>query len=168
MTFRVPSKNAHSPAKFTITFNDSGNAAAGGKKDTEDNSGAGRAGRSHIAGGTNKDLRIYVSQEEKEPKEGRCDASYFSENVFFVHTQNKQAKMFETNNIYISFLSIKGCSINIKCKFTDPKGQRRQRTEKVYNDDPNQDDTPSTPLKKVKEMIKAEQLKMRTFKFKMQ
>ena len=122
MTFRVPSKNAHSPAKFTITFNDSGNAAAGGRKNTEENAKVGRATKGNIAGGSNKDLRIYVSQEEKEPKEGRCDASYFSENVFFVHTQNKQSKMFETNNIYISFLSIKGCSINIKVKFTDPKG----------------------------------------------
>jgi len=73
----------------------------------------------------NKDLRIYVSQEEKEPKEGRCDNSYFSENLFFVHTQNKVAKTFENNNIYISFYSIKGCSINIKAKFTDPKGHRR-------------------------------------------
>lgn len=86
MTFRVPSKNANSPAKFIITFNDSGNAAGGS---AHDDVGTGGSGRHLIVGGTNKDLRIYVSQEDKEPKEGRCDASYFSENVFFVHTQNK-------------------------------------------------------------------------------
>ena len=122
MTFRVPSKNANSPAKFTITFNEGGGNGAGAASGTHDDPGAGR--QRQVAGGANKDLRIYVSQEEKEPKEGRCDASYFSENVFFVHTHNKQAKIYETSNIFISFLSIKGCSINIKVKFADPKGKR--------------------------------------------
>ena len=74
----------------------------------------------------NKDLRIYVSQEEKEPREGKCDSSHFSEKVFYVHTKNKQSKIFESNNIYISFLSIKGCSMNIRVKFSDPKGHRQR------------------------------------------
>lgn len=106
----------------------------------------------------NKDLRIYVSQEEKEPKEGRCDASYFSEHIFFVHTVNKQQKTFEGSNIYISFLSIKGCSINIKVKFSDPKGHRKQKTEKTSMiDDPDYEGDPnSDPFKELKKKIKQE------------
>jgi hypothetical protein len=143
MTFRVPSKNANSPAKFTITFNDSGNGTGKGQLGGGNNHGEDSGKNQNAASsGSNKDLRIYVSQEEKEPKEGRCDASYFSENVFFVHTHNKAAKIFETSNIYISFLSIKGCSINIKAKFADPKGKRQQRQEKVLIDGPSLDENP--------------------------
>ena len=119
--------------------------------------------------GTNKDLRIYVSQEDKEPKEGQCDASYFSENVFFVHTQNKSAKIFETSNIYISFLSIKGCSINVKVKFTDPKGKRQHRQEKVYIDGGlSLEENPESALIEVRRKMKVEQDNIRKFKFKMQ
>ena len=118
----------------------------------------------------NKDLRIYVSQEEKEPKEGRCDNSYFSESIIFVHTHNKMAKIFETSNIYISFYSIKGCSINVKVKFSDPKGHRRQRLEnKACIDDPNYEENPDgDPFKELRRKMKLEQEKTRKFKLKMQ
>ena len=89
MTFRIPSKNANSPAKFQVTFNDvnsnvpgkstTANANAGGDYSIDSVSNARgslvppRKGSSNAqatsANLVNKDLRIYVSQEEKEPKE---------------------------------------------------------------------------------------------------
>ena len=76
----------------------------------------------------NKDMQIFVSQEEKEPREGHCEQSYYwDDTAITVHTQNKQAKIFENSNIYISFLSLAGCSINVRAKFADPNGYRRQR-----------------------------------------
>jgi len=125
-----------------------------------------------------KDLRIYVSQEDKEPKEGRCEASYFSENVFFVHTHNKQAKTFENSNIYISFLSIKGCSITIRVKFLDPKGGYKKSRldndmdEKVVAETNIEgavnEETMSDPFKKLHAKMREEQKKLRKFKHKMQ
>ena len=138
MTFRIPAKNCNSPAKFVIHYNDT---TAGDKNATAPQ------GNKLV----NKDLRIYVSQEEKEPKEGRCDASFFSENVFFVHTNNKVAKTFETSNIYISFYSMKGCSISIRVKFTDPKGHRRARLEKLAAEDDNFKENPANdPFKELR------------------
>lgn len=116
----------------------------------------------------NKDLRIYISQEDKEPKEGLCEASYFNKDVFFVHTKNKTVKQFENSNIYISFLSVKGCSINIRVKFIDPNGHRRVREKKVYRDDPDYENNPeSDPFKKLRSMMKLEQEKNRKFKVRM-
>ena len=52
-----------------------------------------------------------------------------------MHTHNKQAKTFENSNIYISFLSIKGCSITIRVKFLDPKGyNKRSRLDNDMDD----------------------------------
>lgn len=71
--------------------------------------------------------------------------------TFLVHTHNKQNKTFEINNIYISFLSVKGCSISVKVKFLDLKGLKRVRYDK---DDqqvdyvPNSDNDPFRELRK--------------------
>ena len=48
------------------------------------------------------------------------------ESTFFVYGgNNKDAKSFENNsNIYISFYSQKGCSINVRVKFAAPLGSR--------------------------------------------
>ena len=96
MTFRVPCKSANSPAKFMVSFNDAiredtPKAAnnAGDELTAVNKSAISRTSRKVKEKYGNKDLKIYVSQEEKEPKEDRCDASYYSENVFFVHTVNK-------------------------------------------------------------------------------
>ena len=116
-----------------------------------------------------QDLRIYVSQEEKEPREGKCDASYFDEFVFFVHTNNKHDKTFDSNNIYLSFLSIKGCSINVRVKFTDLKGHRRQRSEKPTTDEPALDEEiVSDPFKELRRKMRIEDEKVRSFKLRMQ
>ena len=121
MTFRVPSKDAPSPARLSVRFNYANEAEGStGQGDF----GAAANGSSQVKkrsiAAAGKDLRIYVSQDEKEPREGRCDATYLSEGTFFVYANNKQAKIFETNNIYVSFYSLKGCSINVTVKFTDP------------------------------------------------
>lgn len=64
MTFRVPCRNAHSPAKFMIEFDLSGVA----KVDSDENEPNGTAKRSKTdlmaqrqATLVNKDLRIFVS-----------------------------------------------------------------------------------------------------------
>ena len=117
----------------------------------------------------NKDLRIYVSQTEKEPKEGQCDASYFNQNVFYVHTQNKQDKTFETSNIFISFFSVKGCSIKIRVRFTDPNAHRRVRPKKVYQEEIDyRKDPESDPFKELRRKMKLEQEKHKKFKIRMQ
>lgn len=79
MTFRVPCKGANSPAKFIITTADEngGPEAEGSEKATRK------------AKSMTKDLRIFVSQEEKEPKDGRCDAQYQGESTFFVYNMNR-------------------------------------------------------------------------------
>ena len=88
--------------------------------------------------------------------------------MFFVHsTHNKQAKVFEISNIYISFYSIKGCSINIKVKFSDPKGRRQHRQEKVNIDGPSLEENPESALIEVRRKMKIEQDNIRKFKFKM-
>ena len=120
MTSRIPSKDAPSPAKLSVRFNYA-NEAEGSNGQSDFGaaaSGSSQKKRSYAA--ASKDLRIYVSQDEKEPREGRCDATYLSESIFFVYANNKQAKIFETSNIYVSFYSLKGCSINVTVKFTDP------------------------------------------------
>lgn len=179
MTFRVPSKNLHSPAKFTITFNDSDSATAASSSNSAANNlskGRPKLGIKRAGGGlsqeisaalSNQDLRIYVSQEEKEPREGKCDATQSSQ-VFLVHTNNKQAKTFETSNIYISLLSIKGCSINIKVKFSDKGGHQRRRQEDkgmashlspygTVEEDPNYESRPeSDPFKELRRKMKEE------------
>ena len=103
MTFRVPSKNACSPAKFIIKYNNStddydGKIANLGAKQ--------RKLKQELAQNKN-DLRIYVSQEDKIPNQGLCDAQYFMDCTFFVYGgNNKEAKSFDNNsNIYISFYS---------------------------------------------------------------
>lgn len=98
MTFRVPCKTANSPAKFMLSFNNSSSILDDGK-DGGKGGGQGaeatsksRALSKEIAAQAaeiNKDLRIFISQEDKEPKEGLCEASYFNKDVFFVHTKNK-------------------------------------------------------------------------------
>lgn len=117
----------------------------------------------------NKDLRIFVSQGEKEPREGHCDRSYYyPETIIFVNTTNKQSKIFENSNIYISFLSLKGCSINVKVTFQDPKGHRKQRDAKIYSDDPNFAENPdSDPFKELRRKMKQEQEKIRKQRFKL-
>ena len=74
-------------------------------------------------------MNIYVSQDEKVPKDGSCEKQYFSEKTFLVYEKNG-GKTFESNNIYISFLSIKGCSINVKAHFVDLKINRKVREKK--------------------------------------
>lgn len=86
-----------------------------------------------------------------------------------MHTNNKVAKTFESNNIFISFYSIKGCSINIKVKFADPKGHRRAKQERASVDDPDYDENPdSDPFRELRKKMKQEQEKIRRFKLKMQ
>ena len=118
----------------------------------------------------NKDLRIFVSQEEKEPRDGHCERSYYGdERTIAVHTTNKQDKTFENSNIYISFKSIKGCSISVRVKFADPKGHRRQKAEKDaqniegpdYSKNPDAD-----PFRELRKKMKQEKEKLRKFKFK--
>ena len=66
-------------------------------------------------------------------------------------------KIFENSNIYISFLSIKGCSISVKVKFSDLKGGRKQRVEKGNTILPNYDDNPeSDPFKELRIKMKEE------------
>ena len=60
MTFRVPVKNACPPMRFNISYNDSESKREGAK------SSARRTGP------VNKVLKVFVDQEEKEPKENRC------------------------------------------------------------------------------------------------
>ena len=94
---------------------------------------------------------------------------YQGESIFFVHTENKQVKIFENSNIYISFKSIKGCSISVKVKFSDPKGGRKQRPEKGLAVLPNYDKDPDAdPFKELRIKMKEEQDKNRLFRLKMQ
>ena len=98
--------------------------------------------------------------------------------MFFVHTHNKQAKTFDNSNIYISFLSIKGCSITIRVKFLDPKGyNKRSRLDNDMDDrvvaETNvegqvSEETMSDPFKKLHAKMRQEQQKLRKFKHKMQ
>ena len=80
MSFRVPCKNANAPAKFFISFE--GMARQGSLSEDVN-------GQAAIGPG-NKDLRIFVSQEEKEPREGHCDRSYFfKDSVITINSTNK-------------------------------------------------------------------------------
>ena len=98
-----------------------------------------------------------MSQEEKEPREDRNDASYYGECTFFVHTVNKQVKIFENSNIYISFLSLRGCSISVRVKFIDPKGARKPRVEKVIPESPDyKADPEADPFKDLRLKMKQE------------
>ena len=109
-----------------------------------------------------------MSQEEKEPREDRNDAAYFGECTFFVHTVNKQVKIFENSNIYVSFLSLRGCSISVKVKFIDPKGVRKMRIEKVMSESPDYvHDPEADPFKELRIKMKQEQDKNRLFRFKL-
>ena len=58
MTYRVPVKNIHPPMRVNITYND-----------MSEGSPRARSPQKRII---NKDLKVFVDQEEKEPKEGRC------------------------------------------------------------------------------------------------
>ena len=151
MTYRIPAKGCNSPAKFNITFNDSHGQQVGAIDDLH-------AAAQKKTTVVSKDLRIYVSLDEKEPKEGNCDQSFFSENSFFVHAKNKQTKIFETNNIYISFLSVKGCSINVKVRFVDPRGHRRVAKEKIILQDDleMEENLSSDPFRKLRAKMRDE------------
>ena len=176
MTFRVPCKGCQSPARFFVSFDNQGTVAPA---QVEEENAAG-ATESTIkkrevtqqAAMINKDLRIYVSQEEKEPRDGHCEKSFYGdEKNMTVHTHNKQEKTFENNNIYISFKSIKGCSISVKVKFADPKGHRRQKAEKNISDieGPDYSKNPEAdPFRELRKKMKQEKEKLRKFKFKMQ
>ena len=78
MTFRVPCKNANSPAKFFISFDT--NSRTGGAEN--DPPGMGGKGKFNLPLAS-KDLQIFVSQEEKEPKEGHNENSYFCANICY-------------------------------------------------------------------------------------
>ena len=78
MTFRVPVKNAFPPMRFYITYNDS------------DKNLKAKGGRS------NKNLKVFVDQEEKEPKEGRCKDTYYAPDKFFVHPSIKGSPVFDS------------------------------------------------------------------------
>ena len=95
------------------------------------------------------------------------------ESTFFVYGGNcKDAKSFENNsNIYISFYSQKGCSINVRVKFAAPMGQRqikyrlkRKDSEEILKGDQGE---PSDQYKNLQNKIKAEQEKQRTFRVKL-
>ena len=64
----------------------------------------------------------------KEPKEDSCNISYFSEDLIFVHTQYKMAKIFETSNINISVFRIKAREKILKSISID-EAQRRERMQ---------------------------------------
>ena len=78
MTFRVPVKNAYPPMRFNITYNDS-------DKNTKS-----KGSRSI------KSLKVFVDQEEKEPKEGRCKDTYIAPEKFFVHPTIKGSHAFDS------------------------------------------------------------------------
>ena len=122
MTFRVPVKNAYPPMRFTITYNDS------------DKNGVKTKGR------TNRSLKVFVDQEEKEPKDGRCKETYYAPDKFFVHPTTKGSPVFDSQNIYVSFSSAVGISISVRVKSTDPKGHRKKKEERVYVDMEYDDD----------------------------
>ena len=64
--------------RFNITYNDSEkNAKAKG-------------------GRQNKSLKVFVDQEEKEPKEGRCKDMYYAPDKFFVHPTTKGSPVFDS------------------------------------------------------------------------
>lgn len=79
MSFRVPCKNANSPAKFRITFDDTANDTETGEevKTSHAIMSRGHPAKQNKDSLVNKDLRIFISQEEKEPREEHCDRSYF-------------------------------------------------------------------------------------------
>ena len=64
----------------------------------------------------------------KEPKEDSCNISYFSEDLIFVYTQYKMAKIFETSNINISVFRIKAKEKILKSISID-EAQRRERMQ---------------------------------------
>ena len=78
MTFRIPVKNAFPPMRFIITYNDS-------DKNTKSKGGR-----------PNKNLKVFVDQEEKEPKEGRCKDTYIAPEKFFVHPTIKGSPVFDS------------------------------------------------------------------------
>ena len=128
MTFRVPVKNAYPPMRFNITYNDSEkNAKAKG-------------------GRQNKSLKVFVDQEEKEPKEGRCKDMYYAPDKFFVHPTTKGSPVFDSQNIYVSFESHVGISISVRVRSTDPKGHRKKKEERVYVDMEYEDDDVRNPF----------------------
>ena len=110
ISYRLPVRGSISPAVFTIDYK----AAMEG---LDDKAAAALKRRGLIT----EDLRIFVSFDIKEPSEGRCDETFFSETNFAVHTRNKQAKIFDNSNIYVSFLSAKGCSINVTANMAKPR-----------------------------------------------
>ena len=78
MTFRVPVKNAYPPMRFNITYNDS-------DKNTKS-----KGSRSI------KSLKVFVDQEEKEPKEGRCKDTYIAPDKFLVYPTIKKSPVFDS------------------------------------------------------------------------
>ena len=77
MTFRVPVKNAFPPMRFNITYNDFKNSKSKGNR-------------------SNKSLKVFVDQEEKEPKEGRCKDTYIAPDKFLVYPTIKKSPVFDS------------------------------------------------------------------------
>ena len=68
--------------RFNITYNDSENNRDGQKPSARRT--------------VNKSLKVFVDQEDKEPRENRCQQSYLSPEVFFVHPTQKGSPVFDS------------------------------------------------------------------------
>lgn len=97
MTFRVPVKGMLSPCKFHIVLKEEDKNK---KKLT--------------------DFKVFISAEEKIPREGNCEHTFEGKTLFFVPALNRK-KTFDNLNLYVSFFSFVAASIEIRVKFPAPK-----------------------------------------------
>ena len=72
-----------------------------------------------------------MSERFKEPNEENCDHEWDLETAlhFLYHRDNKRVKTFESGNVYISFYSVGGCSIDVRARFAE--SQKREKRKKV-------------------------------------
>jgi hypothetical protein len=153
MTFRLPCRNKVSPAKFVVTFTD-----IPAVRPDESTLDAHKKRDKLVAA---KDLRMFVSQDEKEPKQDRCDAIHEKEKTFYVNAKNG-AKQFDCHNIYVSFYSKRGCSISVRVKFIDPKATRVIKREKV-SEPVEYTDPKDDPFFELRNIMAKEKVKQRKF-----
>ena len=74
--------------------------------------------------------------------------------MFLVHDA-KKGKTFESNNIFISFLSLKGCSISVRVQFIDLNKPRMVRQEKDEDEFIDSDDSEG-PFAALRQVMKEE------------